>query len=58
MSIEANVQSRQAATSVFGGSPPRDRCVECGAKLNPGRAGRKCKECREPKENHDAISVV
>ena len=27
-------------------SPCKDVCVECGTKIPPGKAGRKCKECR------------
>jgi len=26
--------------------PRRDACVKCGAKIPPGKAGRKCKKCR------------
>ena len=25
----------------------KTKCIECGAKLPPGKAGRKCKVCRE-----------
>lgn len=27
--------------------PRKDICVECGTKIPPGKAGRKCKECRD-----------
>ena len=26
--------------------PRKDVCVECGSKIPPGKAGRKCKDCR------------
>ena len=25
----------------------KDQCVQCGAKMPPGRAGRSCKGCRQ-----------
>ena len=26
--------------------PRKDHCAKCGKKIPPGRAGRKCEECR------------
>lgn len=32
---------------ILAGLPkPKDRCVQCNKKIPPGRAGRRCPECR------------
>ncbi len=46
-----------AALAMFGGgepgmpklarlNPAKERCAECGCKIPPGKAGRKCESCR------------
>lgn len=35
-------------TKKFG--PPRNKCARCGAEMQAGKPGRKCKECRTTDE--------
>jgi hypothetical protein len=30
--------------------PPRNKCAQCGAEMQAGKPGRKCKACREAHE--------
>lgn len=39
-------------------SPSRTSCAECGCKIPPGRAGRRCQPCRDkPRVSLDAVFV-
>jgi hypothetical protein len=31
--------------------PPRNKCAQCGAEMQAGKPGRKCKECRAAEES-------
>ncbi len=42
-------------TSSFLRSGSRTNCVQCGKDIPPGKAGRRCAECRQPKTSEDSL---